>query len=407
MKIPYGLSNFRDIITQGYVYVDKTLYIERLENSGKYQLLLRPRRFGKSLLLSTLWHYYDIYYRDEFATLFGHLYIGQQPTPLHNRYQVLFMEFSGIDTDAGFDNIYHGFNRKVANALQSFLERYAYPAASIQAITAEPTPQSRMETFFRIVAEQKLVILIDEYDHFANALLSEDLTLFQRMMSKGGFVRSFYETLKTATLTGVLDRLFITGVTPIMLDSMTSGFNIAENLSLHPDFNEAVGFTKAEVQQLLAPITVEQPSKLLADITQWYNGYCFNTYQQQTLYNANMVLYFLKNYRQMDNSYPDPMLDENIASDYGKILKLFSIGNRDNNFSVLNELINTGEVTALQRRKFDFDKGFDRDDFISLLAYIGFVTLRRKTLRSEVFSIPNYAIRELYDYYLPMASELK
>lgn len=405
MKIPYGLSNFRDIITQGYVYVDKTAYIERLENNGKYHLLLRPRRFGKSLFLSTLWHYYDVFYRDEFNNLFGNLYIGTQPTPLHSRFQVLFMEFSGIDTDVGYEATYQAFNRKIANALQSFLQRYAYPAETLRMIEAEPTPQSRMETFFRIVANQKIVLLIDEYDHFANALLSENLTLFQRMMSKGGFVRSFYETLKTATLTGILDRLFITGVTPIMLDSMTSGFNIAENLSLNQDFNDMVGFTKSEVSLLLQPLTSSQPEHLLADITQWYNGYRFHAKAPQTIYNANMVLYFVKNFRKADGSYPEPMLDENIASDYGKILKLFSIGNRDQNFIVLNELINNGEVIASQRRKFDFDKGFDRNDFISLLAYIGFITLYSKNLRGEIFRIPNYAIRELYYQYFKIELE--
>ena len=405
MKIPYGLSNFRDIITQGYVYVDKTAYIERLENNGKYHLLLRPRRFGKSLFLSTLWHYYDVFYRDEFNNLFGNLYIGTQPTPLHSRFQVLFMEFSGIDTDVGYEATYQAFNRKIANALQSFLQRYAYPAETLRMIEAEPTPQSRMETFFRIVANQKIVLLIDEYDHFVNALLSENLTLFQRMMSKGGFVRSFYETLKTATLTGILDRLFITGVTPIMLDSMTSGFNIAENLSLNQDFNDMVGFTKSEVSLLLQPLTSSQPEHLLADITQWYNGYRFHAKAPQTIYNANMVLYFVKNFRQADGSYPEPMLDENIASDYGKILKLFSIGNRDQNFIVLNELINNGEVIASQRRKFDFDKGFDRNDFISLLAYIGFITLYSKNLRGEIFRIPNYAIREFYYQYFKIELE--
>lgn len=181
-------------------------------------------------------------------------------------------------------------------------------------------------------------------------------------MGKSGFVRSFYEVLKTATQRGTLDRLFVTGVTPIMLDSMTSGFNIGQNLSLNENFNEAIGFTKTEVASLLQPLVDTCPvglEQLLADATRWYNGYRFNLKAPETVYNANMVLYFFKNFDQKRCEYPDPMMDENIASDYDKIMGMFSIGNRDTNFAVLDELINAETVTAQQRCKFEFDKGFD------------------------------------------------
>ncbi|OQX09237.1 MAG: AAA family ATPase [Thiothrix lacustris] len=407
MKIPYGLSNFKKVITENYAYVDKTDYIAKLEASGSHLILLRPRRFGKSLLLSAMEYYYDTQHAAEFDTLFGNLYLGKHPTPLKNSYQVLFMEFSGIGTEGGHTQVYQDFDREVANALKRFLQRYAYPAETLAVIEAEPSPHSKMKAFWRLVEGQKLLLLIDEYDHFANAILSADMQLFQRVVGKGGFVRSFYETLKTATQRGTVDRLFVTGVTPIMLDSMTSGFNIGENLSFHEDFNEAVGFTKTEVASLLQPL-VEicnlHPDALLADVTRWYNGYRFAS-AADTVYNANMVLYFIKNFRSKDCSYPKPMLDENIASDYGKILGMFSIGNRDENFAVLDELISMGEVTAQQRRKFDFEKGFDRDDFISLLAYMGFVSLVRTSLSGEVFGIPNYVVRELYFQYFKVELE--
>lgn len=264
-----------------------------------------------------------------------------------------------------------------------------------------------MKYFFRVTTGQKVLFLIDEYDHFANTLLADDLKLFHDVVGKGGFVRSFYETLKTATQRGAIDRLFVTGVTPIMLDSMTSGFNIGENLSLLEAFNEAVGFTKAEVAGLLQPLAEEcqlDPEVLLADITRWYNGYRFAP-DTETVYNANMVLYFLKNFRRKSCSYPQYMLDENIASDYGKILSMFSIGNRDTNFAVLDELITNGEVTARQRRKFDLEKGFERDDFISLLAYMGFISLQGENLSGEVFSIPNYVMQELYFQYFKVELE--
>ena len=408
MKIPYGESNFKKVITEGFVYLDKTDYIPQLEAAGSHLFLLRPRRFGKSLFLSMLEYYYDVAYQHEFDTLFGKLYIGQQPTPLRSSYQVLFMDFSGIDTDAGHDAVLQRFTSKVDMHLQTFLRRYAYPDSYQDAIREKVTPADKMQQFVELLGEHKFLLLIDEYDHFANSILAADMKLFLRIMGKGGFVRSFYETLKTATQRGTLDRLFVTGVTPIMLDSMTSGFNIGQNLSLHEDFNEAIGFTKAEVARLLQPLvdtcSVEL-EQLLADVTRWYNGYRFNLKASETVYNANMVLYFAKNFDLRRCEYPDPMMDENIASDYGKIMGMFSIGNRDTNFAVLDELINTEEVTAQHRRKFEFDKGFDRDDFISLLAYMGFITLYRKTLAGETFVIPNYAIREFYFHYFKVELE--
>ncbi len=408
MKIPYGLSNFKQVITGGYTYIDKTDYIAKLEDTGRHLILLRPRRFGKSLLLSALEYYYDVGYSDDFEAIFSNLYIGKHPTPLKSSYQVLFMEFSGIATEQGFERLYQDFDRKISIALQAFLERYGYRQDQIEAVDSEPSPPAKMEQFFKIIAGQKILLLIDEYDHFANAILSQDLTLFQSVVGKGGFVRSFYETIKTATQRGTVDRLFITGVTPLMLDSMTSGFNIGENISLHKSFNATVGFTKAEVAHLLQPLVKTcqlEPQTLLDAMTQWYNGYRFHAQASETVYNANMVLYFLKNFDTENCAYPERMLDENIASDYGKILGMFSIGDRDTNFAVLDELISTGEVTAEQRRKFDFEKGFERDDFISLLGYMGFVSLQRETLAGKVFGIPNHVMRELYFQYFKVELE--
>ena len=407
-KIPYGESNFKKVINEGYVYIDKTDYIPKLEATGSHVFLLRPRRFGKSLFLSMLEHYYDVARKAEFDTLFGELYIGKNPTRLHNSYPVLFMDFSGIDTDGGHDAIFREFDNNVASWLVRFLERYAYSDDVIQAILSQSSPAAKIREFFQVIEGQKILFLIDEYDHFANSILADDLKLFQKIMGKGGFVRSFYEVLKTATQRGVLDRLFVTGVTPLMLDSMTSGFNIGKNLSLHEDFNEAIGFTEAEVATLLQPLADHCAlglDKLLGDTRLWYNGYRFNLKADTSVYNANMLLYFVDSFDRKRCEYPEPMMDENIASDYGKIMKMFSIGNRDANFSVLESLINTGEAQASQRRKFEFDKGFECDDFISLLAYMGFITLARKTFSGEIFVIPNYAIREFYFHYFKVELE--
>lgn len=407
MKIPYGESNFKKVREQGFVYIDKTEHIAALEDQGSHLFLLRPRRFGKSLFISALEYYYDQNHTDDFEMLFGDLYIGKHPTPLKNSYQVLFMEFSGIATGT-FEQVYSGFNTAIEVGLHNFIERYGHDHALIDQLTKKTSPHEKMKVFFDVLYDQKILFLIDEYDHFANAILAEDFKLFQKIVGKGGFVRSFYETLKTATQRGTLDRLFITGVTPLMLDSLTSGFNIGENQSLKKEFNEAIGFTREEVKTLLEPIIQQcelDKSKLLSDMAAWYNGYRFHMDAPETIYNANMVLYFVKNFQLDKCAYPEFMLDENIASDYGKLMGLFSIGDRDTNFAVLDELINQGSVLATQRRKFDFDKGFDQDDFISLLAYMGFVTLEDKTLAGEIFRVPNYVISELYFQYFKVELE--
>ena len=407
LKIPYGLSNFQKVITENYLYIDKTEYIAKLEETGEHLIFLRPRRFGKSLFLSSLWYYYDIAYKDEFDSIFGHLSIGKNPTPLKSSYQVLFLEFSGISTESEAA-IYRAFTTKIDLALRYNLKQYGYPETDITNVIAASSPHEKMEAFFNIVRGQKILLLIDEYDHFANSVLADNLQLFKGIVGKGGFVRSFYETLKTATMTGAIDRLFITGVTPMMLDSLTSGFNIGKNISQYEAFNSMVGFTKAEVETLFQPLLEQQgidEATLMADIKRWYNGYRFHSEATETIYNANMVLYFLDNFDYKRCAYPKYMLDENIASDYGKILAMFNIGSRNENFAVLDELLNQGEVIAQQRRKFDFDKGFDRDDFISLLAYMGFVSLNGETLSGEVFVIPNHVIRVLYFQYFKVELE--
>ncbi len=407
-KIPYGISNFKTVIDEDYLFIDKTPYIAQLEAAGRYNVLMRPRRFGKSLFVSMLEHYYDVKRADEFDTLFGKLHVGQHPTLSRNSYQVLFMEFSGIATDDGHDAVLAGFDHNVATWLGKFLERYDYPQALKQAVLAQKSPAARIREFLAGLGEQKILLLIDEYDHFANSILGADMGLFQDIMGKGGFVRSFYEVLKTATQRGTLDRLFVTGVTPLMLDSLTSGFNIAKNLSLHADFSTAMGFTAAETQILLQPLAAQclpDHGQLMRDVTDWYNGYRFHPTATETVFNSDMVLYFVTEFDRKRCAYPERMLDENIASDYRKIMALFQIGNPDTNYQVLDDLINQGEVAAVQQRKFEIDKHFDRHDFISLLAYMGFVTISGKTMTQTRFGIPNHVIRELYFQYFKVALE--
>jgi hypothetical protein len=408
MKIPYGLSNFKDVVTEKYLYVDKTAYIATLEQEGKFNILLRPRRFGKSLFLSTLWHYYDIRYKDEFETLFSGLAVNDNPTPLCSSYQVLFMEFSGI-SDVDNQAVERDFLFEVHRRLRIFLRRYRYPSEAIRHIEATATAASAMKAFFEVTEHNKIYLLIDEYDHFANSILGTSLERFQRIIGRGGFVRSFYETIKTATMEGIVDRFFITGVTSITLDSLTSGFNIGNNITHNKAFNQAIGFTRQEVEKAVQPLVAAcdlEQQRLIQELSCWYNGYCFSTRAEERLFNADMVLYFIKKFDTETCLYPEQMLDDNIASDYRKIMQLFSIGDRSENFKVLEELITTGEVVGLHSRKLDVEKKFDQSDFLGLLLYMGFITITGSLLNRIRYGIPNYVIQKLYyDYFRAEAEQ--
>ncbi|MCW5204253.1 AAA family ATPase [Desulfobulbus sp. US4] len=411
MKIPYGISHFKSLITEGYLYVDKTPFINTLEEQGKYNILLRPRRFGKTLFISTLRHYYDIRCKDEFDALFGHLAIGRNPTPLKNSYQILFMEFSGISVKDE-ESIERDFALEVTKRLRIFLNEYQYPAEAVRRVEEQSSPASLMKAFFEIVREAEIYLLIDEYDHFANALLGEDQELFSAIVGKGGFVRAFYEVIKTATMEGIVDRLFITGVTSITLDSMTSGFNIGDNITCHRDFNQAMGFTYGETEAMIRPFVDAcglDKQEVMRTLVSWYNGYRFSSRADEKIFNPDMVLYFLRHFDTGECRWPEKMLDDNIASDYGKIMRLFGIGDRESNFETLEELIVNGEIIGRHKGKLDLDmhKPFERNDFISLLLYMGFITISGTELDELRYRIPNYVIEQLYYRYFKTEIELR
>lgn len=289
-KIPYGISNFKKLITEDYLYIDKTGFIEVIENDSPYLIMLRPRRFGKSLLLSTLQYYYDELEVEHFDELFGDLVIGRNRTGQENSYKVILFEFSKIETD-NFETLSRDFIKTVHRTLNDFLDKYDF-AGHID----EAPAHNMMVDFFSIIKETKIYLLIDEYDHFANSILAEDMELFKKVVGKGGFVRNFYETIKAETQTGVVDRLFITGVTPITMDSMTSGFNIGTDISREEKYNIMLGFTREETQGTLERIFNQcdiEEQTLLDKVTKWYNGYKFNVLASETIFNPNMLLYFV------------------------------------------------------------------------------------------------------------------
>jgi len=411
-KIIYGNSNFRKVkINNDYLYIDKTKYIKRLENLNEdFVIFLRPRRFGKSLFLSTLQYYYDENSADEFEQIFQNTYIGADPTPLKSSYRILFFEFSGINTDGGVEVIYEGFRDNIRSAIHRYFKNYDYDK-KIDKLYEINTPLGLIKYFFNIVENDKIYLLIDEYDQFANAILAYSMQDFLKIIGKGGFVRSFYEILKTATLSGTVKKMFITGVTPITLDSLSSGFNIVSNISQHRDFNAMAGFTQDEVKysldnSIFKKCHIDKKGELLQKIKIWYNGYLFNIKANKRVYNSTLLNYFISQFDYRDCTMPTKMLDVNVASDYRAIMKLFNIGESERNFKILEELIENNSITGIIKDRYDLNREFDEDDFITLIYSMGFITIKDEIIGGLYeFEIPNYVIKMLYFNYFAVEIE--
>ena len=406
IKIPYGQSDFRGLIENNNFYQDKTQFIETLEKwNANYPVFLRPRRFGKSLFISTLHHYYGLEHQDIFQKLFGNLYIGKNPTVEANSYMVLTFDFSRIDT-ATHESTYQGFLNNTIDGVRTFLGTYnKFNAEEKRTILEQQSPEAIIKTLFGVVKSKtiahKIYLLIDEYDHFANELLSFDINRFKSDVSRNGFVRKFYESFKTATRDGIIGRIFITGVSPVTLDSLTSGFNISDNISMNPIFHDMMGFTHAEVAAILheSAIPIEKIPQMMSDLAEWYDGYLFTIGAKNQLFNPDMVLYFLKEYS-INNTYPFLMLDSNIITDYRKIRNIFKIGGAENEkFELLEKLVKTGSINFSLTHIYNLESNFTHDDFLSLLFYMGMLTIKDVKNMRWRFEIPNYVIKKLYFEY--------
>jgi len=409
-KFPYGISHYETLIRQQYVFVDKTPFIERLENlNERYVFFLRPRRFGKSLFVSLLEYYYAIEHADKFTALFQNTYIGKNPTNEANTFLVLKFEFSRINTETK-DTTYQGFLKNIKKGIEAFVGSNpdVFTEKQLTEIANETSPEGTMISFFSHIKNNKagkIYILIDEYDHFTNELLALNSSVFKEIVTQNGFVRKFYETIKQATGEGLVDRLFVTGVTPITLDSMTSGFNIATNLSLDIEFNEMLGFTTQEVHNLIELAFSESSvdtDKIKNDMREWYNGYLFHPKAENRVYNSDMVLYFLNHFNRL-KTYPDTLLDINIATDYGKLKRYTLLFTPENNKQTLQELLDNGQITAQIVRQFSFETSFTSEHFKSLLFYMGMLAINSERFGSFLLQIPNYVMKGLYlDYFVSL-----
>ena len=410
-RLPYGMMNFAVIRREDYYYVDKTRFIPMIEEADRFFFFIRPRRFGKSLTLNLLQHYYDVLTRDRFEDLFGDLYIGQHPTPSRNTYLVLYLNFSGITGE--LNNYRKGLDAHCGITFENFCKKYAdlLPQGTPEGLCAVSGAVEQLDYLYQACerAGQKMYLFIDEYDHFTNAILAdpESLHRYTNETHGEGYLRAFFNKVKAGTYSSI-ERCFITGVSPVTMDDLTSGFNIGTNYSLTPEFNQLMGFTEEEVREMLTYYSTTSPfhhtvDELIEIMKPWYDNYCFaqKSYGGTTMYNSNMVLYFVKNYILYGNA-PDNMVEENIRIDYEKLRMLIR---KDKEFahdaSVIQTLVSQGFITGELKTGFPASGITNPDNFVSLLYYFGMLTISGTHEGKTKLTIPNLVVQEqLYTYLL-------
>jgi hypothetical protein len=396
-RIPYGISNFEVLRNKDYLYVDKTHYIEILDNYAPYQFFIRPRRFGKSLFISMLENYYDINKKGEFEDLFKNLYIGKNPTEERNKFLVWKISFAGIDAGHGEEELRKSFNTKVILAARKFIIRYSNLLGNIS-IPNEIDSAELVVQYISLLASQidkEIFVLIDEYDNFANELITGGKkNTYESILHGEGFVKVFYKAVKDATMDNI-NRIFMTGVSPIMLDDLTSGFNITRNYTLDERLNGMMGFSKEELLNVINEAEIKDvdlKNKIFEDMTTYYNGYKFNK-RGTSVFNPDMSMYFLDNYLAYDE-YPEEMIDNNVKTDYGKVNQL---AYNFNDKEALEEIMTTGETSTMLVDRFNIHTMYSiKENFKSLLFYLGMLTIKEQGPLGTVLKIPNHVIKTIY-----------
>jgi hypothetical protein len=405
-KIPYGISSYKTIRQQNAYYVDKTSFIPQLETAGDFLFLIRPRRFGKSSLLSVLEGYYDIARADEFDNLFNGTYIHEHPTAEKNAYLILKFNFSQVDPDV--EQVESSFKNHVRNCFFFFGQKYQafFDDRYFKMMDSHEEPHQQLEFLLNYAGFKglKVYVLIDEYDNFTNTILTTvGQNHYQKLTHGAGFFRFFFNILKGAVdqMDSGVGRMFITGVSPVTMDDVTSGFNIGINISLIPHFNNLLGFTKQNVIDLLSyyreqGMALPYPQQALAMMKLWYDNYCFSKSASNSVFNTDMVWYFLKKLIAL-GIYPDEMIDPNVKVDYGKLRHLVVLDKRLNgNFSYLARIIETEQVPSSNVvTSFPVERLIEPENFISLLYYFGLLSYHGNQL-----IIPNQTVRKLMYSYL-------
>ncbi len=400
-RLPYGISDYENLIEEDYYYVDKTMYIEKLENlPERYIMFLRPRKFGKTLFTSTLENYYDLQKANKFEKLFANTYIGKNPTKLKNSYYILKFNFSGINT-SDEETTMQGFKRKVASSIRLFVDKYGLDFFVNEEDDAEGILDNLIKSFIIQRTEKKIYVIIDEYDHFANELLGFNTNQFKSLVSKNGRVRKWYEILKEGT-ESVIDRIFITGVAPITLDSLTSGFNISSDKTQSAGFNEMMGFTKEELMQMMQDLEInkKEQEELLPIMKENYDGYKFSVDAQEKMYNSNMCLFFLNSYLEQ-KGIPTKLIDTNIASDYNKLGNMLDLCKGEEREKIIENTVSGEGIISEITEKFNPAIEFGEKELVSMLFYLGYLTIAGEDFTIPELKIPNKVMKEIYsDYFM-------
>jgi len=396
-KIPYGLTDFIRIQTENYYYIDKTRFIPEIEEDDNFLFLLRPRRFGKSLWLSVLECYYDLNYESIFDKVFKGTYIYNHRTRLKNRFYILKLDFSAIDV-TDYEN---SFRNYLKNKIKDFCLRY-----KLHIDFDCSNPIDMLNILFDYMKRNNLFlyIMIDEYDNFVNKVLIESLSEYKKIIStKEGIYKQFFTTLKSGTTgsNAPIKKMFITGVSPLALYDVTSGSNIGSNISLKERYNDILGITPEELELLIEYYGLKgKREKILNRADEWYGNYRFNKEKEYTIYNTDMLMYYIKHLIN-EGREPDELVDVNVRTDYSKLRYLLITSSKLNgNFEELNNLIQDKPVTiGTIVQDFSAFEVADRDNFLSFMFSLGFVTIEkyRTALR---LSIPNQTIKRLMGEFL-------
>lgn len=407
-RIPYGVSDFMDIIQRNQYYVDKTMYLPMLEDEADALFFIRPRRFGKSLFISMMQAYYDIGMRDRFQELFGNLWIGSHPTEYQGQFQILYLDFSKIGGD--ITELKENFNTYCNDCIDNFIEKYQeyYPERVVEKVLKAETAARKLNLIGIASEKEKspLYLIVDEYDNFTNVVLNEHgEKVYRALTHASGFYREIFKVFK-----GMFSRIFMTGVSPVTLDDLTSGFNIGWHISTKPSFNQMLGFSTEDVREMIE--YYKTSGKILADydtdtiignIKPWYDNYCFSAdalLTQSKVFNCDMVLYYIRNYMENGKS-PAQMIDPNTKTDYNKMKKLLQLDKLDGNRKgILYQIAEEGEIVSTLATSFPASALTDPNIFISLLFYYGMLTIKGTRGDKMIFCIPNNNVRKQYYEYL-------
>lgn len=406
-QVPYGVADFATVIEQNLYYVDKTMFIPELEKQPRNLFFIRPRRFGKSIFLSMLYSYYDCTQSHKFQSLFGNLWIGQHPTPLQGKYQVLFLDFSQIT--GNIDKLETKFNSYLSINLDAFVRQYSeYYQAEMEEILAQEDFEEKMELIFKAAKAHHyhLYLIIDEYDNFTNVILNErGENVYHAITHADGFYRDVFKKFK-----GNFERIFMMGVSPVTLDDVTSGFNIGWNISIKPEFDEMLGFSTTDVVEMFTyykehgsiPVNSDIDA-IVNDMKPWYDNYCFaeEALKKKTrMFNCDMVLYYLRNY--MDNGCsPRQMIDPNTRTDYGKMKKLLQFDKLDGERKgIIRKIAEEEQIVTQLYESFSAYQIPKAEIFPSLLFYYGMLTIKGTRGSKLILGIPNNNVRKQYYGYL-------